>query len=56
MADISKCKNKQCPIKESCYRYTVPADPQWQSYCMFTYDNGKCDDFWDNCITKSTKK
>mgnify|MGYP006998149801 CR=1 FL=1 len=31
MPDISKCKGGDCPLKDSCYRYTViPSD--YQSY------------------------
>jgi hypothetical protein len=35
MADISKCSNDKCPIKHTCYRWTVPADPLWQMYSRF---------------------
>lgn len=34
MADITKCANKKCKIKESCYRYTAN-DGYWQSYANF---------------------
>lgn len=34
MADITKCANKNCKIKDSCYRYNV-ADSYWQSYADF---------------------
>lgn len=48
MPDISMCKSKLCPLKDSCYRYTAkPSD--WQSYADFAPDDkGKCDYFWDN--------
>lgn len=36
MGDITKCLGDNCPIKESCYRYTSEAD-EWQSYSNF-YD------------------
>jgi hypothetical protein len=32
MADISKCDGENCPLKESCYRFTVESNPLWQSY------------------------
>jgi hypothetical protein len=35
MADITKCSNGTCPIKHTCYRWTAPADPLWQSYARF---------------------
>ena len=46
MADIAKCNGHNCPLKEKCYRYTVPAS-DWQTYGDFKYDDG-CDYFWDN--------
>lgn len=45
MTDITKCSNTGCPIKEDCYRWNSE-DSQRQSYSEFTYQNGKCDDFW----------
>jgi hypothetical protein len=52
MADISKCNNTKCPLKENCYRYTVKSG-FWQSYADFQFtitEDGKveCDYFWDN--------
>lgn len=32
MADITKCEGVGCYRKESCYRYTAPANDLWQSY------------------------
>lgn len=37
MADITKCTNKNCKIKEKCYRYTAK-DSYWQSYANFNND------------------
>jgi len=49
MADISMCSNKQCPLKLKCYRFTAPANPHWQTYADFEYDEEKgCEYFWDN--------
>lgn len=50
MADISKCANENCKIKDSCYRHTAP-ESYWQSYMMFgdnkPIENKKeCKDFW----------
>ena len=36
MPDISKCSNADCPIKHTCYRWTAPPNPDWQSYATFT--------------------
>ena len=46
MPDISMCRNNNCTIKTTCYRYN--AEPSWrQSYSSFSQgDNGKCDHFW----------
>lgn len=37
MADITKCSNNKCKIKEQCYRYTAK-DDYWQSYAEFSKD------------------
>lgn len=42
MADITKCANKKCKIKELCYRYTAK-DDLWQSYANFN-DNKEIKD------------
>lgn len=44
MPDISLCLNKDCPIKEQCYRFTAIPSNYHQSYTLFEYDNG-CDNF-----------
>lgn len=50
MADITKCMNKKCKIKEKCYRYTAK-DDIWQSYAEFSKDKvikdkKECEHFW----------
>jgi hypothetical protein len=35
MADISKCANKDCKLKELCYRFTAPDNEFYQSYSDF---------------------
>lgn len=37
MADITKCKGINCPVKDSCYRYTAKDSEYRQSY--FVYNN-----------------
>lgn len=47
MTDITKCEGTNCPVKESCYRYTAKADIFRQSY--FTeppIKDGKCEMYW----------
>lgn len=31
MADIAMCKGIECPIRETCYRFTAPRARPWQS-------------------------
>ena len=50
MADITKCANKNCKIKEYCYRYNAP-DGYWQSYANFNNnkkikDRKECKEFY----------
>jgi hypothetical protein len=46
MADITKCKGQNCPIKDQCYRYTAK-DSIWQSYFMESpINDDKCDMYW----------
>ena len=37
MTDISKCTGTECPIKETCYRYTASAS-EYQSYIVPPWD------------------
>lgn len=60
MADITKCKGTNCPIKESCYRYTAKEDEFYQAYFVespFTIEDGKfhCEMYWGE-IGKSIYK
>jgi hypothetical protein len=54
MADITKCKGVNCPIKGSCYRYTANESEFRQSYFTNnnvgyeTKDGFKCDMYWGN--------
>lgn len=43
MADITKCNGIDCPLKESCYRFTS-IESKYQSYFMQTpLKDGECD-------------
>ena len=56
MSDITKCDSKDCPIRETCYRYTAEANEYWQSY--FTtppLKDGKCEEYWDRSDTGPLK-
>lgn len=48
MADITKCTNNLCYIKEKCYRYTVKPDEYYQSYCRFEPSNKDPDNYTCN--------
>lgn len=46
MPDISKCDNKLCPMRDTCFRFTCKPSDHWQSYSSFTPNSdGKCDSF-----------
>jgi hypothetical protein len=47
MADITLCKGGECPLKETCRRYTTPPNPerQWM-FMTIPYDEGKCNMYW----------
>lgn len=50
MSDITMCNGKDCPLKESCYRYTAPKSLIWQSYFQVTPYNHKeeeCEYYWE---------
>lgn len=47
MPDISMCQNKNCKVKEQCYRFTAIPDNLWQAYAEFgTAAGEKCEYFW----------
>jgi hypothetical protein len=52
MADITKCRDKRCPSRTLCYRYTAKANPDRQAYFAENpyrkMDAVRCDEFWDN--------
>jgi hypothetical protein len=49
MADITMCANQQCPSRETCYRFTAPANELRQSMADFKpNESGKCEDYWNN--------
>ena len=40
MTDITKCVTGKCLRRETCYRFTAPADNLNQSWTTFTEDEG----------------
>jgi hypothetical protein len=52
MADITKCKGTNCPMKQNCYRYTAKEDEFYQAYFVeVPIKNDECDMYWH--ITKN---
>jgi hypothetical protein len=50
MADITKCEGKDCPLKESCYRYTAIDSEYRQAYFTespYSVLNKKCDEYME---------
>jgi hypothetical protein len=43
--DISKCKGKDCPLKETCYRYTAESSDYQAYFTEIPYDitTNSCD-------------
>ena len=48
MPDICKCQGGDCPIKESCYRFTSKADMLQSYFAVIPFDKEKneCDHYW----------
>lgn len=48
MADISKCRGTDCPMKDKCWRYLAPSS-KWQSYFHaesgLNQDKNECENF-----------
>ncbi len=56
MVDISKCEGRDCPLKESCLRYTCKADQYLQSYLTESpYKDGECNYFIQDRKVKNEK-
>ena len=47
MADITKCRGTDCPLKESCYRF-LAMEGLRQSYFIYVpFKDGKCKYYWN---------
>lgn len=47
MADITKCGDELCPMKDKCRRYNAKENDYWQSWFSESpRDGDKCDMFW----------
>jgi len=55
---MSMCKGTNCPLKETCYRYTAIANEFRQSYFFdvpFDEEKEKCDYYWPTEILENGK-
>jgi len=52
LPDISKCDGKNCPLKETCYRYTsIPSEFMQAWFSKAPYGEEKkegCEYYWDD--------
>ena len=46
MPDISMCKGKDCPLKETCYRYTAESSDYQSYFTEVPFENDKCEFYW----------
>ena len=45
--DITKCKGTNCPLKDSCYRFTATENEVLQAYFVEPpIKDGKCEMYW----------
>lgn len=58
MPDITMCKGRDCPLRESCYRYTATPSEYRQSYFVTDpielRDDDDCD-YWIDNIDRNKK-
>ena len=55
MPDITMCRGKNCPDKNTCYRFTAMPDKYWQSYFVeIPFERyGKCYHYLRDIRTES---
>jgi hypothetical protein len=47
MPDITMCTGENCPLKETCYRYTADESYEHQSWFMKPpYKDSECEYYW----------
>jgi len=46
MTDIAKCTGEGCPLKETCYRFTAPAEMYQSFFVNVPIKNGQCEYYW----------
>jgi hypothetical protein len=48
--DIPMCKGRDCPLTESCYRYTVDVSKCQSYFIESPFKNGRCELYWGDDI------
>lgn len=53
MPDITMCEGLECPLKESCYRYTATPNEFRQSYFLEIplKEDGECEHYWESQVS-----
>ena len=46
MADITKCKGTNCPLKEGCYRFLAMESLRQSYFTDVPFKDGKCEYYW----------
>ena len=55
--DITKCKGNDCPMKESCYRFTAEENEVLQAYFVEPpIKDGKCEMYWSDTSQRIFEK
>tara|TARA_R110000868_G_scaffold99064_1_gene272786 strand:- start:1138 stop:1329 length:192 start_codon:yes stop_codon:yes gene_type:complete len=44
--DIEMCKGTNCPLKESCHRYTAKPNDNQSWFVEPPFEDNKCDMYW----------
>ena len=47
MADITKCKGTDCPLKETCYRFLAMEVLRQSYFIDVPFKDGKCEYYWN---------
>jgi hypothetical protein len=66
VADITMCRNHNCPLARMCQRNQATPHPYWQSYAMYMYDlvwdsfdqdhRVECENYWPVKFEKENAK
>jgi len=46
--DVTMCRGRDCPLIESCYRYTVDVSKYQSYFTESPFENGRCEVYWGN--------